>query len=97
MASTKSKGKSQVSRGKPANYSQMYSNAATGAADLVTAGAGASNPAAARASSETAARLKTSDDVNWGEEYAYVIDDLVRLGLVTAGLIVAIIIAGLFV
>lgn len=94
-ANNKGKSAAQTSRGKPASYSQMYKNAAAGAP------VGSVQPAAAASAAAKGeapvARVRTSDDVDWRGEYAYVLGDLKRLALVTAGLVVAIIIAGLFI
>lgn len=96
--SSKNKNKSQASRGNPSNYSQMYKSAASGAAAPtaapIKAGAQSNRPLVVET---PAARVKTSDDVDWGHEYAYVIGDLRRLGLVTLGLVVAIVVVGLFI
>ncbi len=102
-SSNKKKSASQASRGNPANYSQIYKNAASGATPVNTAPPAAAKPGAPKAAPKAAAtdapvaRVRTSDDVDWGHEYAYVLGDLKRLALVTAGLVVAIIVAGLFI
>lgn len=99
-SSNKKKSASQASRGNPANYSQIYKNAAAGATPVNTApppAAKSAAPTAAAATNAPVARVRTSDDVDWGHEYAYVLGDLKRLALVTAGLVVAIIVAGLFI
>ena len=99
-ANNKGKSAAQTSRGKPASYSQVYKNAAAGTpastVQPAAANTGTAKPGAAKTEAPVA-RVRTSDDVDWRAEYAYVLGDLRRLALVTAGLIVAIIVAGLFV
>jgi hypothetical protein len=102
MSTNSSKSKSQSTRSNPSNYSQMYKSAAAGAAQKSGAPATA-QPAApkgkdAAATGKSVAPVRaTSDTVDWAHEYAYVLGDLRRLGYVTAGLIVAIIVVGLFI
>ncbi|MGL4650610.1 MAG: hypothetical protein ACRC1H_14475 [Caldilineaceae bacterium] len=94
MSTSKSKPKSQPSKGNPSNYSQMYKNAAAGAPTVAPVSASGGKAVETDAATQ---RVRTSDDVDWGHEYAYVKGDLTRLGLVTAGLVVTIIVVGLFI
>lgn len=100
---TKSSSKSKASRkgasaGEPSSYSKLYKSSAAGVGAVPAAektpvkvdkradGTVASVPAPAAA----------KDTVDWKAEYGYVLSDLRRLGLVTLGLVVAIIVAGFF-
>lgn len=92
MAPQNKKTKSKSS-GSPRSYSEIYKSTAATAAPVAastSAGAVASAPA-------KDAKLLGSDSVDWRGEYGYVLDDLKRLGLVTAIIAGAIIVVGFFV
>ena len=69
-----------ISTSRPRSYSQMYKK---------DAGGGSPQPAA-----PTPAAVTTAETVDWTHEYAYVAHDLRRLGIVSAILLAAIIVAG---
>lgn len=98
MASSKSRKKS--SGGSPRSYSEVYKSSATAGAPAVQMAAPAGAPksvAAQSLSAKSAAPVLTgSDTVDWWGEYGYVLNDLRNLGLVTASLLLAIIVVGLF-
>lgn len=98
MASSKSGKKS--SGGSPRSYSEVYKSSATAgapAAQTVAPARAATNIANQSLSAKSPAPLLTgSDTVNWWGEYGYVLNDLSYLGLVTLGLLLAIIVVGLF-
>jgi len=96
MATGTKNRKPQSSRSNPTNYSQMYKSAAAGVSvsDVIPA---ASSATATRQADQVSTRAKTSDEVDWTHEYSYVLKDLRRLGLVTVALIIAIIVAGIFI
>lgn len=100
MATNKSKApRKGASAGEPSNYSKLYKNSAAGAGAVPAA---EKTPATAEKRAKTAvasaapAAGGVKDTVDWKGEYAYVLSDLRRLGLVTLGLVVAIVIAGFF-
>lgn len=71
------------------SYSQMYKSSAAGASAPATA-------AAVKAGDSVPATLRGSDEVDWRGEYGYVLDDLRLLAIVTSVLVVAIVVAGIF-
>lgn len=103
------KKKPSASSGAPRSYSEVYKNSAAsvapaapapakanGAAPKSTGSAAKSNGAAARKPEAASVAVATSDDVDWKGEYGYVLDDLRFLGIVTASLVAAIILVGIF-
>ncbi len=96
MASKPSK---KSSGGSPRNYSEVYkSSANTGAPVLqqsAPTGAGL-NTTVKSSAAKAAPALTGANTVDWWTEYGYVLNDLKYLGLVTLGLLVAIIVIGLF-
>jgi hypothetical protein len=92
MASSKSSKKS--SGGSPRSYSEIYKSSA--GAPVVQQSAPAQNAPAKSTAVKSAPVPATSDSVDWWSEYGYVLSDLRYLGLVTAGLLVAIIVVGFF-
>lgn len=98
MAAPNKKAKSKSS-GSPRSYGEIYKSSAANAAPI-SGETIAAGPAAAVATAAAPARdaiLKSSDEVDWQGEYGYVVDDLKRLGIVTAVIAGAIIVVGLFV
>jgi hypothetical protein len=89
MASSKPPKKS--SGGSPRSYSEIYKSSSSAPAVQTSAAASASKSAA-----KAAPVLSTSDSVDWWGEYGYVLNDLKYLGLVTVGLLVAIVVVGFF-
>ena len=91
MGQAKNTKKKQTSGGSPSNYSEIYKKSAANAAPpVVAADAGA-------AAAAVAAPARTSDEVDWKGEYGYVVNDLKRLGIITAFIAGAIIVVGFFV
>lgn len=104
MAS-KSTGKKKqgTSAANPRSYSEIYkSSAATATSQAASGAANASANGGSKATTEVrkpdvpAVALAGSDTVDWKGEYGYVLADLKYLGIVTASLVGAIIIAGIF-
>jgi hypothetical protein len=98
MATNKSKTtRKGASAGEPSNYSKLYKSSAAGVAPAPEKSAvkveKRSDAVAVPAAAPAAA---AKDTVDWRGEYGYVLSDLRRLGLVTLGLVVAIIVAGFF-
>lgn len=96
MASSKSSKKN--SGGSPRSYSEMYkSSATTGAPAAQTPAAAATKSVAPKSTPvKGGAALADGNSVDWWGEYGYVLNDLKVLGLTTLGLLVAIIVVGLF-
>lgn len=105
MAS-KSAGKKKqgTSAANPRSYSEIYKNSAATAtsqpaataASNASANGGSKAVAEVRKADAPVAALAGSDTVDWKGEYGYVLDDLKYLGIVTASLVGAIIVAGIF-
>lgn len=96
MATNKSKApRKGASAGEPSNYSKLYKSSAAGAGVVPVA---EKTPAKAdkRAATPVTAPTAGAETVDWKGEYGYVLKDLRRLGLVTLGLVVAIIVVGFF-
>ncbi len=93
MASSKSSKKK--SSGSPRSYSEVYKSSATTGAPVApqSVSAGATKSVATRSS---APALASGETVDWWGEYGYVLNDLKYLGLVTLGLLIAIIVVGFF-
>lgn len=97
MAAPNKKTKSKSS-GSPRSYSEIYKNSAATAVPAASAPATAANTAAVTAAAPAKeVQMLGSDSVDWKGEYGYVLDDLKRLGLVTAIIAGAIIVVGFFV
>lgn len=92
MGQAKNTKKKQTSGGSPSNYSEIYKKSAANATAPIVAADGGAAAAAA-----VAAPARTSDEVDWKGEYGYVVDDLKRLGIITALIAGAIIVVGFFV
>jgi hypothetical protein len=100
MATNKSKTQRKgASAGEPSSYSKLYKSSAAGAG-VMPAAEKMPVKAEQQAGAATAPAVQpvagTKDTVDWKGEYGYVLSDLRRLGLVTLGLVVAIIVVGFF-
>lgn len=71
-------------------------SAATPAAPIAAASTGASTSASATSSSETDVPIRRRDNVDWNNEYSYVIGDLKQLVVVSVGLFAIMIAIGYF-
>ena len=81
-----------ISSGNPRSYGAMYKDDKTRSA--------APSTVSSSATSRRTVVVETprqSDNVNWREEYDYVIRDLRSLGIVTTALFAVIIVAGFFI
>lgn len=95
MAVSKNKApRKGASAGEPSNYSKLYKSSAAGAG--VTPTAVKIDKRAETAAPAAVSTVRDKETVDWKGEYGYVLSDLRRLGLVTLGLVIAIIVAGFF-
>ena len=89
----RSRSKKSVSSAKPRSYSQLYKNDNT-----IPATANNTATAAAEKKSATpTADVQTDDRSNWKNEYAYVVQDMRMLTIVSVVLFALIIVAGFFI
>lgn len=89
---SQAKNTKKKSGGSPQNYSEIYKKSASTVTAPIVASDGSATAAAA-----VAAHPGTGDDVDWKGEYGYVINDLKRLGIVTAVIAGGIILIGFFI
>lgn len=88
---SQAKNTKKKSGGSPQNYSEVYKKSAATVTAPIVAADGSATAAAA------VAVQGSGDEVDWKGEYGYVINDLKRLGIVTAIIAGGIIVVGLFV
>ena len=85
-----------ASAGEPSNYSKLYKSSAAGAGVNAAPTPAKVTKKSSAAETPSAPVARDKDTVDWRGEYGYVLSDLRRLGLVTLGLVIAIVIAGFF-
>jgi len=88
----RTRSKKSVSSAKPRSYSQMYKNDKTVPAPVESK---AVTPA--KKAAEPTPEVQTDDRSNWSSEYAYVVQDMRMLTIVSVALFALIIIAGFFI
>ncbi len=87
----RTRSKSSISTARPRSYSEMYKNDTTVPAQAAT------TAAVAKTSEARYAPAKSASEVDWKEEYRYVMSDLRMLLIVSVILIAIIILAGFFI
>ncbi|MFN8486979.1 MAG: hypothetical protein U0350_05250 [Caldilineaceae bacterium] len=87
----RTRSKSSISTARPRSYSEMYKNDTTVPAQAVTVST------VAKASEVRYTPAKSAADIDWKEEYKYVMSDLRLLLIVSVVLIAIIILAGFFI
>ena len=88
MASNRKTGKG-ISSGRPRSYSELYRNSKDAAGTSGVASTASAVPGVGAATRQ--------DNIDWHNEYGHVIDDLRRLGIITAVLVIAMLAASFIV
>ena len=88
----RSRSKKSVSSAKPRSYSQLYKNDHT-----IPAASSAATIAVEKKPATPVADVQTDDRSNWKNEYAYVVQDMRMLTIVSVVLFALIIVAGFFI
>jgi len=91
MASKKSSKKKNRTSANPRNYSELYKD------DKSTVAKSTEKDEVATVSTSASDSAKSSDNIDWKHDYAYVVKDLRQLGIVSVVLFVLVIGVGLLI
>jgi len=82
--------KPNISAGRPRSYSELYKNDTTAPSSIALA-------TGAKVQEPRTTVSRSAETVDWKSEYAYVLNDLRMLGLVSISLLAIIVVVGFFI